>query len=288
MAIQYSGGTIVNTTFATTTRADLVNNITSNLSTAGWTTISSATGDITMETVAYNNAKVRFRFFDPGSGNCAQVTMKHSSGSPTSNICYLLPGNSYRIIANKYQFFCFAVGSSNKANAREVCMGGNVWFPSFLTIASGDAVAWMQYHGTGDADVTSKTWSFRSRLKNASNSSNPFSTIYGAANVQSTATSGLLGQVSCVVSQGGDNITTDGNFRWYDGSYQVTEALIGWSAASTSSESKIKGQIWDAIIVSGSWAGESSITYDGHTFMCITDNPTTVSGCLASLFVAVT
>src|SRR6266566_850296 len=114
MAIQYSGGTLQNSTFSPTTRQHIVDNITTALQTAGWTAISGTPGsstDVTMESAATaGGAKIRFRFLEPGSGNSAQVTMKHSSGSPTSQIIYCNPANTWRIVANQYQFFAFMTG----------------------------------------------------------------------------------------------------------------------------------------------------------------------------------
>src|SRR6266496_4861398 len=136
MSIQYSGGTLINRTFTPTTRADWVNNVTQALSDAGWTTISGIPGsgsDVKLESAANNNgAKIRFRFLDPGSGNCAQVTMKNVAETLTSQIIYCLPaaGNGqWRIIANKFHFFAFATGNNATAQ-RATVMGGTAYtFP---------------------------------------------------------------------------------------------------------------------------------------------------------------
>lgn len=108
-SIQYSGGTLINRTFAPASRADWVGNVTQALCDAGWTTISGSCGstsagvDIKLETAANNNgAKIRFRFLDPGSGNCAQVTMKNVAETITSQAMFALPsagGGTWRVIA---------------------------------------------------------------------------------------------------------------------------------------------------------------------------------------------
>src|SRR5882724_5579700 len=115
MAIQYSGGTLQNSTFSPTTRRHIVDGITVPLLAAGWSAISGTPGssdDVTMESAATGaGAKIRFRFLEPGSGSSAQVTMKHSSGSPTSQIAYCNPANTWRVVANQYQFFAFMTGA---------------------------------------------------------------------------------------------------------------------------------------------------------------------------------
>src|SRR5581483_11808635 len=96
MAIQYSGGTIIHRTTTPSTRADLTNFMTQALSDAGWSTISGTPGsgsDVTLESAAQSaGAKIRFRFVEPGSGNCMKVTMKHPLGSTAeSQAVFCLP-----------------------------------------------------------------------------------------------------------------------------------------------------------------------------------------------------
>jgi hypothetical protein len=93
--IQYSAGTLINRTFSPATRQDWCNNVTQALTDAGWTTISGTPGsgtDVTMETaVPSNGTGIRCRVFEPGTGNCAQATIKNAAGTLTSNIGYALP-----------------------------------------------------------------------------------------------------------------------------------------------------------------------------------------------------
>jgi hypothetical protein len=74
MAIQYAGGTNVNTTYAAGTRTQLVDNLKAELVNAGWSVASGSSGDWKLDsatTPAGHNCRVRL--WDPGSGNCAQV-----------------------------------------------------------------------------------------------------------------------------------------------------------------------------------------------------------------------
>lgn len=295
MSIQYSGGTLVNTTYAPTTRQHHVDNITLALQTAGWTAISGtpgSSGDVTMESAATPaGAKVRFRFLEPGSGNCAQVTMKHSSGSPVSQIAYIFPGNTWRIVANQYQFFAFATGGSNVTAQRSQVMGGVAYTPSFITVSSGDAVAWMLFVGSTDADSTITRTTFRRSLKagvtNSATVGCCWSAIFATTLVESAGSQ--LGGVNIPALQGGNPSSTDGAYRWEDTTLLLYEPLIAWATGSSiANESRIKGQLWDAMIVSAQWTGETVVSFDGHTWIAITDSASANSSSLATLFVAIT
>lgn len=292
MAIQYSGGTLENVTFSPTTRQHIVDNITTTLQTAGWTAISGTPGsgaDVTMESAATAaGAKIRFRFLEPGSGNCAQVTMKHSSGSPTSQIAYCLPSNTWRIVANQYQFFAFMTGASNAGAARSQVIGGVLYTPSFISVSSGDAVAWMQTVGASDADATTTRLTFRRQLRSQSsgNVSCVWSGMFGSTLVESTAAT--VGGISIVVLQGG-NVSGDSHYRWEDTTLLLYEPLVGWATGSaTGNEGRIKGQLWDAMVVSGVWTSETVVSFDGHTWIAITDSANTVSNETQTLFIAIT
>lgn len=291
MAIQYSGGTLENSTFSPTTRQHIVDNITTALQTAGWTAISGtpgSSGDVTMESAATPaGTKIRFRFLEPGSGNCAQVTMKHSSGSPTSQIIYCLPSNTWRIVADQYQFFAFMTGAGNATAARGVVMGGVLYTPSFISVSSGDAVGWMQGCGSSDADSTATRQTFRRGLRaDAIANAAIWSGMFGSTLLESTIA--VAGAVVVVILQGGNN-QADTGYRWEDTTLLLYEPLISWATgASTSNEGRIKGQLWDAMIVSGTWTSETVVSFDGHDFIAITDSAATLVGATQTLFVAVT
>lgn len=291
MAIQYSGGTLVNATFSPTTRQHIVDNITTNLQTAGWSAISGtpgSSGDVTMESAATPaGAKIRFRFLEPGSGNCAQVTMKHSSGTPTSQIAYCLPSNTWRIVADQYQFFAFMTGGSNATAARSQVLGGVLYTPSFVSVSSGDAVAWMQFVGTSDADTTATRVSFRRMLRGGgSSSAAPNSNMFGSTLVETTSSQN--GGLGMVVLQGG-YVAGSSFYRWEDTTLLLYEPLVGWATGSAiGNEGRIKGQLWDAIVVSGAWTSETTVTFDGHSFLAITDSAPSANNADQTLFVAIT
>lgn len=287
MSIQYSGGTLVNATGAITTKQGLVDLATTNLLTAGWTAITGTPGvsaDVTMESASYLGQKVRFRFQDAGGATVSTiVTMKHASGSPTSQTAMLNPTGTWRIVANKYQFFFYMV--NNPTTARAAVMGGQIWTPSWNAAASGDCMAWMQCIGVVDADATTRG-TFRKRLRPLNSTDAAWSVITGATLTETTAYNS--GYCCIATLYGGPGANTDANYVWADGSPTVIEPLIGWGGSAITVPGRHQGQVWDAIVVSGSWIGDQVITFDGHTWICITDTPGVNASNLASLFVAIT
>jgi hypothetical protein len=121
MAIQYAGGTNINTTFAAGTRTQLVDNLKAELVNAGWSVASGSSGDWKLDsatTPAGHNCRVRL--LDPGSGNCAQVRIMNQGETLTpGQSVWLLPGSgkTYRVLANKYQFHTFVPASANPTSA---------------------------------------------------------------------------------------------------------------------------------------------------------------------------
>jgi hypothetical protein len=274
MAIQYAGGTRVNYTFTDAgTRADLVSKLETQLGNAGWSTISGGgTGDVLMKSaVTPDGLSIRFRLYDPGSGNCAQITMKNNAGTLTSQTIWLLPASAdWRIVANKYQFFMFRRGATNRALARGIAMGGTIWMPaSQVTLLGSDKdCGWMQGTSTSDTDATARQ-SFRTKLTPIGTSPRA-SSLYTSFLIDVSDNPGLSQPTLMIPSLTVD--TTKPSFAWQGGERHQMEALIGWSPdSSSSSRMVIKGQLWDGMVLSGQATGESTISYDGHTFIAITD-----------------
>jgi hypothetical protein len=286
MAIQYSGGTLINRTFTPANRADLVNNLTQAVSDAGWTNISGTDGsgaDVIMETATSAGAKCRVRFFDPAANNCAQITLKHATGSPTSQIVYCLPSNTWRVIANKYGFGAFMTTAGNVLAQRGWVFLGEFYQPSWLQVTSGDTCAFIIGAGSTDTDATARTGWRRAVRANAAVPS----TIYGATLIDYAVGTTNVGIPGLCVFQGGLS-SQDQGFRWDDGTFTVIEPIVAWATGSVqTNEARLKGQLFDAMIVAGSWTAESTISFDGHTWMAITDTPTVSVAATCTLFLAV-
>jgi len=114
----------------------------------------------------------------------------------------------------------------------------------------------------------------------------PWSALFASTLIEST--SAQVGAVGIPVLQGGNN-AGDSHYRWEDSTLLLYEPLVGWATGSASSnEGRIKGQLWDAMVVSGTWTSETTVSFDGHTWIAITDSAATGIGTTDTLFIAIT
>jgi hypothetical protein len=280
--IQYSAGTYVNTTFVSSgTRRDIVDNLSAALATAGWSYVSgSGTADVVMKSALTDQSRfAAIRMQDTGSGNCAIFTIRNDTGTLAASgagLGWFLPsaGDTVRIVASKYQFFMFYVGTTNTTTGRKWLAAGTFWSPSFLTTGN-PCAAYMQTHSISDTDATGYN-GWRTQIGFQSNlATTPGSAIWDNSvfnNFAQTSRGGLM--VAAPMFQ-----TSDGSrgFRWVDGSDVVAEAILGWNLSpgdfSTGTTRVFRGQLYDAVII-GTNAGyttETTFSFDGHTYMAITN-----------------
>lgn len=134
-SIQYPGGTIVNTTYATDgSRQNLASAVEDALNTAGWTTISGHhTATIVVRSASTPTASnsIDVKITDPGSGTCTQVKMQNAAATKVSQAYFLNPtsGKTYKLVGNKYQMTIWTAGTTP---SREFLMFGTLYIPSFL------------------------------------------------------------------------------------------------------------------------------------------------------------
>lgn len=294
MALQYAGGTRINFTFTDAgTRASLVSNLETQLAAAGWSTISGGgTGDVLMKSaVTPDGLSIRVRLLDPGSGNCAQFTILNNAGTLTSQIYFLLPGSfDWRIVANKYQFFMFRRGAAQRVASRAVLAAGTLWVPSFVlsTMGSDLDAGWAMGNGVTDTTTAAQTW--RNMLGWNSGGTNTFrmSSLWTSFMLNYTVQNSEMPRFKLPV-RGHTAGTTFPISQWQDDSYFQEEAVIGWSPDSTTTTiaGKWKGQLYDALVLAARVDGESTITFDGHTWIAITDQADLSTEGWGTLFIAV-
>lgn len=296
MSLQYSGGTIINRVQSLSTRQDHVNLVTQALLDAGWATISGTPGSAGTTLVVQESAvgnqgqKVRVCSLDPNTGTCAQYFLRHSSGSPTSQTFFASPAAAWRVVATKYHFFSLITGSATRLSSRAFVCGGLLYVPSFLSYFSGDAIAFMYGNGTTDTDATTRSsWRTTLRSFDTSNNTGLFTGLLSASIINYNAWSSNDGGPSIGMWQGGSPSSSTTAYRWNDGTLPAYEPLVVWSPTLVNNEAKIQGQLYDAMVMNDSWSGETAITYDGHTWIAITDQAGLVSvAARNTLFVAVT
>jgi hypothetical protein len=269
MAIQYAGGTNRNSVIAADTRLLIVDNLKAELQAAGWSVASGASGDWKLDSATTPNGhNYRVRLYDPASNSAAIYIMDQAEGLTPTLSCWLVPGAglTYRILANKYQFFAFVPGS---VVARQFAASGVLMVPSFLTVApcaafvGGNALT---------ATATTATASWRTGFTFIGGA---FACIYGGNQWSSVAATGL--SKGYLVRQGDPLNTADNTYRWHDGSLQVYDAVVAWGLTALTDEAKLRGLLWDAFICSGDFTADTVISFDGKNFRAITSANTGTS-----------
>jgi hypothetical protein len=288
-SIPYSGGTIINTTFTTTvgTRQEIVTALETQLTAAGWSVISGAgTGTVVMKSAVTDSPKsnsIRVRLLEVGSGNCAQVKIENDAGTLTSQAFYLLPsaGKVFRIIACKYNFFCF---NAVTTTARSFVAAGTLHIPALLEGVSTGDLGWIQGNGNSDADA-----SIRQTLRTTMDLGEWCSQIRNATLLNCT-TIGFGSQTLKAVSIGGRTNTNSHGYRWVNDAVVSIEAIMGFSITGTGDENKFQGLIHNCMVVSTSFAGDDTAVnnYDGHPWFAITQSHSgSASVANGTLFVAI-
>jgi hypothetical protein len=61
-------------------------------------------------------------------------------------------------------------------------------------------------------------------------------------------------------------------YRWHDGSTLTYEPLIAWGLTGASDEGMIRGQIWDAAMISGEYPADQTTSFDSHNWWVYTNN----------------
>lgn len=270
--IQYSGGVVVNTTFTNTagTRLEIVSGLVAALTTAGWGTVSGTT-DVIMNSATTPTAsnQIRAEILDPGSGNCAQVKIRNTAGTLISQASYLLPGvgKVWHVIANQYNFAIFTAGTSA---AREFIMAGTLYIPTFLDgVITGD-LGWIMANGVTDGSAT-LYGSFKTGLGTAdTNGNGHFSAILNGSLFDENSGSGI-GSMQLVTTEPSIFTKASPGQQWHDSTYLVSDPLLAFGITSISDNALIRGQIHNAIALSGgALAQDLSVTIDTHTWYVLT------------------
>lgn len=285
MAIQYSGGTNINTTFTCTTgtRQEIVTGLQNALVAAGWTIISgSGTANVLLEsatTPSPQNLVCRVQLQDTGSGASAQIRFRNQGNTKAqANQFFLVPsvGKVFRVIACPYQFFCFA--SDSITVGRSYVAGGVPYLPSFLQGVITECI-WSQGACINNDTITTNYNTFR--ISNFCGPDNAMCNQWHVVNgnqveVYGTFSGGTRpGLQQLYVQQSAQNQYMQGQppgYRWHDGSLLTYEPLIGWGTTGSSDENLIRGQLWDAAMISGQFVADQTTTFDSHNWWVLTNN----------------
>ena len=291
MAIQHPGGTIVSTTFTGGTKTAIVNALETQLTNAGWSVISgTGTGDVVMQSATTPTASnyIRVRLRDT-STNCASIVMQNTAATKVSQLYFLLPfaAKTFRIVANKYQFFCWVPGSTV---AREYVGCGVPYIPSFLHGVINSEFGWI--NGNAESDTYSGTVrrSFRTSFHMSQGETQYWSGICNGNLCETNTSTHAAAALRLVIPYSAGVQRSSDGYRWHDDTLLVSDPLIAWGLANSTDESKIKGQLWGAMFVSDVYAGETAWTsVNSHDWIAVSNSVNgSTSEARGTLFLATT
>lgn len=269
-----------------TTKQQVINAAESALLQVGWYTVSgSGTTNLLMQSpMTPQNLRFRLRVRDHGGSN-AVFSIENVAGTKvgttnSNGTACIHPNNrSYRIIANKYQFFLFEENVSTgttAANARSNVFCGVPWIPSNLTGTIYESI-WMMGNGLSDVDGTSHG-SLREVLgsRNNTGGNGNVSVICNGNIWESLGTSNStgIGMPYLITLWQGSRIQRNLGtwFRWHDDTEFMVDPLIAWGLTAQTDEAKIRGQLWDSYIATAGPYQLNTFSLDGYTFFPITLN----------------
>jgi hypothetical protein len=292
---QYSNS-VTYSTIAADTRTILQNNVRDKLIAAGWTVVSGGgTIDTILQSASTPNGNfIQVRVVDPGSGSCCRFYIRNAIGTRVSSEYDLLPdvGKTYKIVAAKYHCFLFVPGA---CAAREFLCFGTLWCPSFLNGVVVNELGFIHSNAHSDGD-TATALSWRTVL------------YAGWGEGANTRTTGLCNNTLCdynlqgirgshmqfVISSPVQTDYRSSAYKWADDTLLICEPLVSWGD-DQNTDGKIRGQLFDALLVTEAFAYDTQINVDGHTWLAVTGNNVgTVGGswvpnaAKGTLFVAIT
>lgn len=265
MAIQYAASFYYSASVTGATRALLADAIKNAMVSAGWTlNRTAAASDYYLESaVAPNSLQVRARVYDPGAGNCARVYILNTAETValSTQPVFLLPGITYFFSGNAYH--CLMQEATWTSVGRTFGMWGTGYTESF---ASGlvSAIGFQCGNGVSDTS-TANTAAWSARFYNEH-----YGILWNGSSYQlaSGANNGNLqfvrmtGPTSTVVPT-----------KWaVDDALHVWEPLLMYSTIShtDTTDIKVRCQLYDTLIMAGSWGAGTVITWDSKTWVAVT------------------
>jgi hypothetical protein len=282
LATTYNGGANVSASFVTSTKANIRDNLETQLLAAGWLTISgSGTTNLLMQSaMTPQGLRMRLRIRDNGN-TCLVLSIENAQGSRahasnTNSGAQLNPGSSrnWRIIANKYQAFLFEPGGNV---ARGYAGWGVLWIPPWLEGQIWECI-WLSSNASSDSDTTVRG-SFRGEFgtRGATNQTGN-QQIIGNGNMWENANNtgnDNITLINLLVLWQGCNMARNALswYRWHDDAALILEPFMAFTmVANIAEEAKVRGTLWDAFISMEQYAIDTTTTMDGRNWWNITNN----------------
>ena len=285
MAIQYASGTTkVNTLTTCNNKADLCAMIDTALTVGcGWnTTNTTSSVDHTYQSmVTPQGNQIQIRVWDDGGGtDCVRFRLFNNALTiAQTDSCYMYPQSStaFRIIGNQFQFCLFVPGS---VSTRNFVICSAMYIPPFLVTMGLTTCAFILGDGGTDTDASNSRGSFRTSLTSRGFSSASPAQGFTILNLTTVEYSNLSADGSphpglpAFMTPQSACIDSISGYRWHDDSAFIVEPLVGWGITTIDSENKIRGQLWDALLSTQSYTGDTTttVTLDSNTWYCVTNN----------------
>ena len=156
-------------------------------------------------------------------------------------------------------------------------MCGTLYLPSDLHGVITGELGFINGNGASDTDSAVRV-SFRTLLAGAHQTSTG-QAWSGLCNgnlsevVTTSSTNASAGGLRLIAPVGGI-YTSNNGYRWHDDTLQQADPLIAWGLTNgTSDEAKIRGQLWGCMILSDSYAGDTTLSsVDSHNWWAITNS----------------
>lgn len=283
MSFQYTGGTIVYSTFTGTSRASIVENSVVHMTSAGWTEVvgTSTVGNRWYDsatTPAPQSLNCRVRIYDPGTGTCARAVFRSQDELQIGIDHYLEPlaGRIFTIVAYKHQICMFVAQS---LAARTFVMGGVPFLETFLTTGASaiTQAIWSQGNASSDTDTTAEE-SFRTR--GHARGGRTWNTLNTTA-WNTAGGGGAIGTQRLLVNirgNNGDGTNLDEPTYWHNDYATKIPARICWGPTASSVAAEINGQLWGGAVICKDYPMETVATFDSHNWIAITNSNITDYG----------
>jgi hypothetical protein len=284
MSIQYSGGPNVHYTFVGSTKATIITAVQTQLVSCGWTVISgSGTTDVILQSVLTpQNLQLKMRVWDAG-GATVHFYIGNTSGSRGfgNDGNFIIPDSldQYHIIAGPYQFFIFNGSSIYYGNRFYAC--GTPYLPSFVSGLTYECMWELSNsfydnnrytHGTSWRNWLTSSGGAGDEIQSPVNQYLLWNGIDWSANGQAISFGGCsaCGVLSLMAIAPARNESLP---VWTNDQAMIYEPYITWGQSSyCDCNVKIRGQLWDAAIVSSPLAADQIISFSTYNWWVLTDS----------------
>jgi len=285
MATQFAGGTYINYTYTSDgTINSMITAMQTQLTNAGWSMVTSVAGNVLMKTATTPMGLNDCFRFKNNSATSMTVSLQNAAGTlvggnSTSAGCFITPvsGATFKIIATQYWFLIVALGVYSY---KSFVYGGVLYLPSFMTNCyEAGLLMGNCYNDTGGNNGNNQ---WRSNFGWSQNVVTNYQMTTN--NLMQDNASNLLNCSNCFQCSPalasayfvnlGYGIQNNYYYvqQWTNGDVLTIDPLMAWDVYSAYGNPQVRGQLYDATIISQGFVGDTTMTFGGHNWFCLTHN----------------